>query len=217
MVIAKRQADCITCDEYVHPQCFPQMSHSIPIIDKRCRSFSTFVFPRMYATRHESRCTNALIGERCRECSRLIPDLSYSNSVSMMNLLRNMSLSRSGIRWLRMFRRMPVTSFRPRHQGDEAATGRQLAEAAPTLLPDPVDPEVLEIPERGEMEQRHDEQHPGQGQLAAPQPGAAGGDQPLALPILEHAGKSSGQQNRDVMDSEMRGGLGVWVDGSRHL
>ena len=35
-----------------------------------------------------------------------------------------------------------------RDQGDEAATCRQLAEAAPMLLPDPVDPEMLEVPER---------------------------------------------------------------------
>ena len=55
---------------------------------------------------------------RCRERSRLIPDLSMSNSVSMMNLLRRWSLFGRELRWLRLFRQMPVTTFWPRRQSN---------------------------------------------------------------------------------------------------
>ena len=54
----------------------------------------------------------------------------------------------------------------PRHQRHEAGIAWQLMEAIAVLLLDTVDVEGLEVFELADMEQRHDEHHLGQAELA---------------------------------------------------
>src|SRR3954471_10293787 len=58
----------------------------------------------------------AFTGDLWRECSSPMSHLRISSTVSMTKRLRSMILSPRSIRWLRIFRRMPVIRCRPRCQ-----------------------------------------------------------------------------------------------------
>ena len=63
---------------------------------------------------------------------------------------------------------------------------RQIAKAVPILLPDPIEVERLEMLERREVKQHHDEQHLRARELAGTLPGCLRRDQPVRLPVFEH-------------------------------
>jgi hypothetical protein len=73
-----------------------------------------------------------------------------------------------------------------RHQTDEAVIMRDRAKAVPILLPDPIEVERLEMLERREVKQHHDEQHLRPRQLAWALPCRLGRDQSVRLPVSEH-------------------------------
>jgi hypothetical protein len=74
----------------------------------------------------------------------------------------------------------------PRHQADKAVIVRQIAKAGAMLLADPVAVERLEVLERREVKQHHDEQHLGARQLAGALACLLRRDQSVGFPILEH-------------------------------
>jgi hypothetical protein len=63
---------------------------------------------------------------------------------------------------------------------------RQIAKAGAMLLTDPVVVECLEVLERREMKQHHDEQHLGARQLAGALPCRLRGNEPVRFPVSEH-------------------------------
>jgi hypothetical protein len=87
-----------------------------------------------------------------------------------------------------------------RHQADEAVIMRQIAKAGTILLADPVEVEHLEMLERREVKQHHDEQHLGPRQLAWPLPDPLGRDQALSFPGLEQLAEivETAIQRRDI-------------------
>ena len=68
------------------------------------------------AARQERMWTRVLTENRCRVCSKPMLDLSLSKRVSIMNRLRNTTLSSRGSKSFFMLRRMLVTKCRPRCQ-----------------------------------------------------------------------------------------------------
>jgi hypothetical protein len=87
-----------------------------------------------------------------------------------------------------------------RHQADEAVIMRKIAKAGTILLADPVVVKHLEMLERREVKQHHDEQHLGLRQLAWPLPGLLGRDQPVGFPGLENLAEivETAIQRRDI-------------------
>jgi hypothetical protein len=88
----------------------------------------------------------------------------------------------------------------PRHQADEAVIVRQIAKAGAMLLADPVAVKCLEVLERRQMKQHHDEQHLGARQLASALPCRLRGNEPVRLPIFEHLAEviETAIQRRDI-------------------
>jgi len=63
---------------------------------------------------------------------------------------------------------------------------QDIVKAGAILMPDAVAVERLEMLERREVKQHHDEQHLGQGQLACALPCRLRRDAPMLFPRLEH-------------------------------
>jgi hypothetical protein len=87
-----------------------------------------------------------------------------------------------------------------RHQADETIIMRQIAKAGAMLMTDPVMVEHLEMLERREVKQHHDEQHLGARQLAWALPGRLRGDQPVRFPFLEQLAEivETAVERRDI-------------------
>src|SRR4051794_4495092 len=74
----------------------------------------------------------------------------------------------------------------PRHQADETVVMGKLTKAGAMLLADPILAEHLEMLERREVKQHHDEQHLRARELAGTLPGCLRRDQPVRFPVFEH-------------------------------
>ena len=73
----------------------------------------------------------------------------------------------------------------------------------PVLVPQAIEAEVLEILVGRDGQQRQDEEHLSEGELA-PWPGLAhGGEQVVTLPLLKELGKASRQQTKGRVESLM--------------
>ena len=74
----------------------------------------------------------------------------------------------------------------PWHQADETVVMRKLTKAGAMLLADPIMVEHLEMLERREVKQHHDEQHLRARELAGALPCCLRRDQPVRFPVFEH-------------------------------
>ena len=92
----------------------------------------------------------------------------------------------------------------PRHQRHEAGIARQLSEAIAVFVLDTMDVEGFEVLERARMEQRHDEHHLGQAELARTLPLAGQGQElPASRPFIELAKiVESAEQGRNIYGHE---------------
>src|SRR3954467_6070113 len=75
----------------------------------------------------------------------------------------------------------------PRHQADETIVMWKLTKAGAMLLADPIMVEHLEMLERREVKQHHDEQHLSARELAGALPCCLRRDQPVRFPVFEHS------------------------------
>src|ERR687895_908739 len=93
----------------------------------------------------------------------------------------------------------------PRHQADETVVMWKLTKAGAMLLADPIMVEHLEMLERREVKQHHDEQQLRARELAGALPCCRRRDQPVRFPVFEHLQKSSRQQYSAVISMAIEG------------
>ena len=86
------------------------------------------------AARHERTWSRALLGDRCRVCSKPMLGLSLSKRVAIMNRLRNSTLSSA----LSAKQQSPYSDMKQHHDGQHFAEGELARSAALALAGDQV-------------------------------------------------------------------------------